>query len=419
MAPTDHTGRPEPTIGENLSRLRSQAGLTRAELSAKSGVAVPTIKGLEQNVRTTALMGTVSKLSRALDVKPSVLLGQRQTLHRDDGAREESVAMLRRAIHPLGGLPGVRLSGEDAEPPDAAALDTSVEQAWQQYHRGDFAHLIASLPLLLASARAAVRDSRGAGLRHSQAALSRCYSVAAQAAAHVGQDDLARTAVERSMVAADQAQDPVLVASGCNALSWVLLRQNEHHLAGQIAWDAADMLNPRFSRDNYQAVRMWGRLRLSSATAFSRQDDYQGAREMLDDAQRCTLVVDLDAVDYVNGGHNAAFGQSKVAMVRTEVAMAQHRPAEALRAAGTVSPTTRIPPMTRSRHLLDVAHAQTWEGQYADAVGTLTRVHGMAPEWMRYQVLAREVVRLVQDSKGRRRIDGLAPLLRHMNLIGA
>ncbi|MFC5666835.1 hypothetical protein ACFP3U_28195 [Kitasatospora misakiensis] len=36
-------------------------------------------------------------------------MGQRETLHSDDGRHDESVANLRRAIHPLGDLPGVHL----------------------------------------------------------------------------------------------------------------------------------------------------------------------------------------------------------------------------------------------------------------------------------------------------------------------
>ncbi|WP_327289217.1 helix-turn-helix domain-containing protein [Streptomyces sp. NBC_01198] len=407
----------EPTIGENLARLRSQTGLTQRELSVKSGVGLPTIRGLERGARTTALMATISKLASALDVKPSVLLGARQTLHQDDGSRDESITRLRRAIHPLDGLAGVSVQADTGEVPSVEDLHRSVEQAWRTYHRGEFSELIAGLPALLVGARVAAGELRGGPRRAAHAALSRAYQAAAQAAGHLGQDDLARSAVERSMPAADTADDGLLVASGCNALAWVLLRQNESELAGQIASAAADRLNPRFSRGQYREVRMWGRLRLTGVTAASRQEDFPTAEELLADARRCTTVVDVDAMDYVNGGHQSAFGPSRVTMIAVEVAMARQEPAVALRLARSVSPTPRIPPMTRGRHLLDVAQAQTWLGQYSEAVQTLTRVHGMAPEWIRYQVLAREVVRQVQENRGRRRLDGLVPLAKHLNLV--
>lgn len=207
--------------------------------------------------------------------------------------------------------------------------------------------MIASLPALLTGTRTTAQDSRGDDRRRAFAVLSRGYQAAAQAAGHLGQDDLARSAVERSMYAADQADDAVLVAGGNNALAWILLRQNEAALAGEVASAAADALNPRFSREYYGAVRMWGRLRLSSVTAASRQEDYSAARELLADARRCTTVVDVDTMDYVNGGHHSAFGPARTTMIEIELAMHQQDPTTALRLARTVSPTRRIPPQCR------------------------------------------------------------------------
>ncbi|MFI9311524.1 helix-turn-helix domain-containing protein [Streptomyces triculaminicus] len=100
----------EPTIGENLARLRAQTGLTQQELSNKSGVSTATIRVLERNGRTTALIGTLAKLARALDVKPQALLGQPQTLRQEEG-HQASVAVLRRSLLALDEVPGVRMRG--------------------------------------------------------------------------------------------------------------------------------------------------------------------------------------------------------------------------------------------------------------------------------------------------------------------
>ncbi|GGR45718.1 helix-turn-helix domain-containing protein [Streptomyces netropsis] len=407
----------EPTIGENLARLRAQTGLTQQELSNKSGVSVATIRVLERNGRTTALMGTLAKLARALDVKPQALLGQPQTLHQEDGHRA-SVAALRRSVLALNEVPGVPLSAaagaEDA--PDAGELRHTVEVLWRQYHHGEFSGLVAGLPGLLGGAKATVRTARGSGRRVASAELSRAYQVAAMVAVHLSQDDLARAALEKAMVAADRAEDRLLIAAGCNALSWVLLRQGEPGLAAQLAVGAAEELNPRMAASDYTALRMWGRLMLSAVTAASRQEDFDGATELLASARRCTKVVRTDRMDYLNGGHGAAFGPAKISMVAVELAMAQGHSGEALRLAKKVPPTRRLPPATRGRHLLDVAQAQTWEARFADAVTTLTRVRAMAGEWMRYQVLARDTVQQIIEDKGRRRVEGLVPLAKHMNI---
>ncbi|MEU1312570.1 helix-turn-helix transcriptional regulator [Streptomyces cinnamoneus] len=409
----------EPTIGDNLARLRRQAGLTQRELAGRSGVGLPTIRGLECNARTTALMGTLAKLARALDVKPSVLLGQRQTLHQDDAPREDGIRALRRAVHPLEALPGLHLAEQEAGTLTVADLRGEVELAWQRYWDGALSEMIGGLPAFLAAARTSAEELRGDERRSARAALARGYQAAAWGAVHLGQDDLARTAVERSLLAAQGTEDAVLIAGACNALAWVLMRQGENELVATVATTAADQLNPRFAREHYQAVRMYGRLTLSAMTAAARLEDYTLAHELLATAKRCTTIVDTDATDLVNGAHHAAFGPSLVTMVGVELAMAQEKPDEALRLAQQVPPTRRIPPVARGRHLLDVAQAHTWDGRYAEAVHTLTKVHAMAPEWMRYQVHAREVVRQIQESKGRRRLPGLAPLARHMNLLAA
>ncbi|NJP45064.1 helix-turn-helix domain-containing protein [Actinacidiphila epipremni] len=408
----------EPTIGENLARLRRQAGLTQVELATRSGVGLPTIRGLERNARTTALMGTLTKLARTLDVKPSVLLGQRQTLHRDDAPPQAAIRALRRAVHPLEGLPGPQLAEQERGALSLTDLHTEVEDAWRRYWDGALSEMVAALPAFLSAARRAVEDLRGADRRAARAALARGYQAAAWGAAHLGQDDLARTAVEKSLSAAQHADDPVLVAGAWNALAWILLRQQENDLVATVATRAARQLDPLISRGDYHAVRMYGRLTLSAMTAAARMDDHGTAHELLEAARRCTAVVSTDTTDLANGAHHAAFGPSLVTMLGVELAISEQEPAEALRLARNVPPTRCIPPVARGRHLLDVAQAHTWRGQDAEAVRALGRVQAMAPEWMRHQVYARELVRRLQERKGSRRLPGLAPLARHMNLPG-
>ena len=407
----------EPTIGENLARLRNQAGLTQEGLHRQSGVSLATIRMLERNGRTTALMGTLSKLARALDVKPAALIGQPVAVHQEPDGVAEGVAVLRRAVHALEEVPGVHLQPPVHEAPSLDDLGRTVEMLWKAYHDGRQAALIAGLPDLIDGAKAAARALHGPPSRQAHGYLSSAYQLAAHAAVHLAQEDLARSALERAMANADRAEDPVLLAAGCTGLSWVLLRQNEPALAGRLALATADELDPRMSRSDYPALRMWGRLMLCAVTAASRQEDYDTARELLAAAQRCTAVIDDDATDYVYGGNYAFFGPSKIAMIGVEIAISQGQASRALRLARGITPSRRVPPIGRSRHLLDVAQAQTWEGQYSQAVATLTRVKASTPEWMRYQVLARVVVRQILDGRGRRRIEGLRPLAVHVNAL--
>jgi len=62
------------TTGEKLNRLRRGQGLTQADLSEESGVAQSTIAHIESGKHARPHPGTLSKLARALGIKPSELL---------------------------------------------------------------------------------------------------------------------------------------------------------------------------------------------------------------------------------------------------------------------------------------------------------------------------------------------------------
>lgn len=63
------------TTGQKLKRLRLTNGLTQLELADKAGVAQSTIVYIERGERKTPHPRTLVKLSKALGVSPSDLLG--------------------------------------------------------------------------------------------------------------------------------------------------------------------------------------------------------------------------------------------------------------------------------------------------------------------------------------------------------
>jgi transcriptional regulator with XRE-family HTH domain len=71
--PTNET---TSTIGDRIARLRARHRLTQEQLADRARVSVDTIRKLEQGQRQTARLATLNALARALDVEPSVLVGQ-------------------------------------------------------------------------------------------------------------------------------------------------------------------------------------------------------------------------------------------------------------------------------------------------------------------------------------------------------
>lgn len=60
-------------LGERLAKLRTQAGLSQAELATKAGVLLGRVAHIEQGVSSDPKLSTVCKLADALGVKLDAL----------------------------------------------------------------------------------------------------------------------------------------------------------------------------------------------------------------------------------------------------------------------------------------------------------------------------------------------------------
>lgn len=63
----------EKIVGANVRRLRQERGLTQEQLAFEAGTAMRYI-GMVERAETSATVGMLGKLAKALEVKPSSLL---------------------------------------------------------------------------------------------------------------------------------------------------------------------------------------------------------------------------------------------------------------------------------------------------------------------------------------------------------
>ncbi len=64
------------TIGEQLKRLRGERGITQEQLAERAGVSSELVSKLEQGVRQSARLTSLTRLAQALDV-PEIGVGSR------------------------------------------------------------------------------------------------------------------------------------------------------------------------------------------------------------------------------------------------------------------------------------------------------------------------------------------------------
>ncbi|MEV6504758.1 helix-turn-helix transcriptional regulator [Streptomyces sp. NPDC051642] len=380
------------TIGDRIRSLREFRDLTREQLSERADVSVDTIKVLERNRRETARIDTIRKLARALDVELGRLVGQAtvtQQLSNDGG-----LIALRDAIQDYGHLPGILTDADLEDPPGEDAWANSVNAATRLYWGGGYSELSGVLPLLLRDGRAVVRQTP---TERAWRQLALAYQLAACLSAQAGHPDWAYTAVEKQLVAAGKASDPLMEGMGVSTLSWVLLRQGRWEQAQDIAVRKADALEPTF-RATPAELAVYGNLLVAAACPAARRNQHDDAFAMLTRAEAAATI----------SGPVKAYGSAfSVVDVRTQkvnVALAGEtiRPGDALRFAEDVRVEEISRPVHSAAYRVDVAQAQYQTGDWDGALETLLKVEEDQPEWIRFQALAAVTVREMLESERRR-----------------
>ncbi len=337
------------------------------------------------------------------------LLGDPPALSTGEGESPALVAV-RRAIMP----PPLAVTSEPdcAEPLSLDLLKAEIAEGWTLYHAAEFAQLSQALPGIVEDARLAVAVGRGEQRSTAHAALGKALQLGGHLAIRLGKTDLALSSLERALLAADSAEDPLLIPMVCNSIAWAYQRQNRLDDAQQLAVHAADGVErqgPRAAND----VRVWGGLLISAATSAGRGGDYEQASDMLKVAEGVAGRL-ATLPPPVNSKLVSVFNRSAVRIERVRLAVQHGRPEEALALARGVRMSADTPPSWRTWLLLDVARAYTDLGDAEGAVKALESLYRRSPQWLRHHTLAVAIVRDLWATPARPR--GLCRLARFLGV---
>lgn len=381
-------------IGDRIARLRYRRKLTQEQLAERAGLSVDIVRKLEQGQRQTARLSTLNALARALDVEPSVIVGQPTTFEARDEGDPASVLALRQAVSPVSELLGEEPDPE--EPPTVGALRASLRSTEQVRREGRMGRIGAVLPQLIADARAASRAYTGADRAAAWSVLAEAYQVAATTLAALGKEDAAFTALERAAAAVRQGDDPHLETVGVSTLSWVLMKQGRLEDAERVALATAERIEPGF-RSRPVDLSLWGILLLRAATAAVRLDKHQAVTELLRMAGAAAARIGEDRLDYAT-----PFGPTNVGVANVNFLVEQEQAGQAVKAARQVPDLGILPPTWQARFHVDRALAHADLGQDEGATRALLTAESIAPEWMRYHGTARRVVGELRGRERRR-----------------
>lgn len=382
------------SIGDRIARQRRRQRLTQEQLAERADLSVDIVRKLEQGRRQTARLATLNALARALDVEPSVLVGQPTTFEPKDSGDSASVLALRQAVSPASAVLGEEPDPE--EPPTLGQLRASLRSTEEIRRAGRMATIGALLPQLIHDARAAAHAFTGADRAGAWSVLAEAYQVAATTLTALGKEDAGFTALERSLDAVRRSDDPHLETVGISTLSWIFTKQGRLADAERVALAHAERIEPDF-RSRPLDLALWGILLLRAATAAVRREREGAVVEALNMASAAAARIGRDDLVYAT-----PFGPTNVGVARVNFLVEMERSGEALRAARTVPEPHALPPTWRARFHVDRAIAHVDLEDDDGATRALLAAETAAPEWMRYHGTSRRVVAELRGRERRR-----------------
>lgn len=372
----------EPSaIGEQLKRLRSERGLSQAELAERADLSVDVVAKLEQGARQTARMTTLARLAHGLDVDLGELLDRRPRMDRR-GAGAGSLLAVRDALLSPDELPGIDRADDTGAATPAAQLNRAVRTCWEHYFAGRFGSLAAILPGLIGESRVTLRAVGSPGA----AAAAQAHQLAACLMVHMGKQDMAAIGAERALAAALRGDDELQWATLHGTYAWVLLAQGRLEEAERHAARVAERIEPVMSKTSDEHVTVWGGLLITALAAAAAAGRKEGVGEYVSLARAGAARFESDRHDYW-----VSFGPVQVATQEAHAYTMLGQPARALRAARSVR-RDQLLRVSYGRHLLDVAQAQFDAGRDQDTIAALYSAQELSAEWFRHQVVARAIV---------------------------
>lgn len=355
------------TIGSRIFALRKARRLTQRELADAAGVSVDLVSKLEQGVKQTARMASLTLLARALDVTlPELLSGPKPLT--EGRAPADGVQAVRRLLTPIPSVTAI-------EP-----VNVSVADAWLAYWSGDYDTLAALIPPLV---NGTTGDER-----------ADAYRVAACMLVHLGHPDLAYIAATKAL---DSVENDALLGSNVyGTMAWLFLCSGRPEDGAALAISKADEIEPRMTSATPEHLSTWGNLLIAAATSSARSGNVDQAKEIMRAANAAAGWLSEDRKDY-----ETAFGPSQVAMQNVDIAVVSGDFAGAIKAARAMPRDTQLPTAAKARHLTDLAYAHSRLGNNEKAEQLLFSIEQMAPMWMRYQTFPRRVVAELHEREKR------------------
>ena len=375
-----------PTPGERVAAIRERRGLTQKSLAAQAKLSVSEVSKVERG-EVTPRLETFHRIAKVLRVKTSALTDPERP-EPPEGVPAERWDDVRDALY-RPAPPG------DGEPPTEAgvlAVIGSLTAPGGPLATNRYGQVRTVLPALIRDAAALGEDGR--------AVQSRACNLAAWLLTMTRQFDDAAVAAR---LALDAAPDLADEAAAVNTALWLMLRQGQIGPAGALAEEWSGRHQPSMLRSPPSHLAAFGKVMLYAVNAAVRDNQPGEAEDALRRARAAAVLIGREVA--LDASTTRTFGPASVEMIAAENAAIQEKPER------VIEVTSRIPragllhaqSASRLRSGVDVANAHVMLRQPEAAMDALDAIRAEAPEWLREQRYARDVVTGLRGLWKRRR----------------
>ncbi|WP_432158376.1 MULTISPECIES: helix-turn-helix domain-containing protein [unclassified Streptomyces] len=374
----------QKALGRKIAFHRKRRGLSQKEFAGLLERSEAWVSQVERGVRRIDRMTVLEKVAEVLEVPIAELAAEAPIVASVTEGESPGASRLRLVLSSAHSLKAT-LGRQDTSP-DVPALRAEVDHAWSLTHQGNYADLAELLEGLVPRLESATRSVPEADRPELFRLLAVMYHTCSGALANMGEPEAAWIAVDRAVVAAERANDPLLMAAGEFRLSIVFLGARHFEQAAQASGSAADALRPLADSGQVEAVALRGALTLQRAVAAARLNLADEAYGYLRDARAMAAQVGDGRNDY-----NTEFGPTNVGLHEVAVAVDLGDAGVALRAAQSVD-ASGLSSERQTRFQIDVARAYAQRRQVADAVSALVKARALSSEMVRSLPMVKQLV---------------------------
>lgn len=374
---------PDLTVGQRIQYYRERRGMSREVLGGLIGRNRRWVKAVERGEIGQPKLPTLLNLAEALKLRDVAKLtgGEPLPMSMFRGPGHPALNDVRDAINAV----AVSMTGP---PSPLDHLQARLDAAWRARHASPDHRTVLGglLPELIRDAKHAAREHEGADKRRALSLLARVYNLAQFFIAYQPSADLLWRVVERSIMAAEESEDPKAFGGA------VWLAAQAHRDAGD--FDAAeavnreglDLLKPRVEDADDELRAMWGALHHEVAYTAARAGQSGTAWRWWDRADRIAQSLPASHFDAMTSFSRVIMNAHAVT-IAVELRQGGEARKQARKAEAAAIPSQP----RRGRHLIEAARAWRLADDDAAALGTLESAYVTAPETIRYNGYARRM----------------------------